>query len=66
MGDFNEMLTGSDKIGGIPLTPTKVQRLSDFLHYSNSFDATMQGPLFTWKKFPSGQLLYEKLDRVLF
>ena len=66
MGDFNEMLNASEKIGGTPLTPCKVQRLNDFLQYSNSFDATVQGRLFTWKKFLRGQLMYEKLDRVLF
>jgi len=66
MGDFNEMLSPSEKIGGIVLSPIKVQRLSDFLHYSHSYDATVQGRLFTWKKLLQGQLLYEKLDRVLF
>jgi len=66
MGDFNEMLNASEKIGGTPLTPSKVHRLNDFLHYSNSFDVTVQGRLFTWKKFLRGQLMYEKLDKVLF
>jgi len=66
MGDFNEMLTASDKFGGVPLTPNKTQRLNDFLHYSKSFDATVQGRLFTWKKFIKGKLVYEKLDRVIF
>jgi len=66
MGDFNEMLNASEKIGGIPLSPIKVQRLNDFLQYSNSYDATVQGRLFTWKKFLRGQLVYEKLDKVLF
>jgi len=47
MGDFNETLNASEKIGGILLSPSKVQRLNDFLHYSNSFDATVQGRLFT-------------------
>jgi len=31
MGDFNEMLISSDKIGGCPLTVSKTQRFSDFL-----------------------------------
>ena len=66
MGDFNEMLCASEKIGGIPLTPNKVQRLNNFLQYSNSSDAIVQGRLFTWKKFIRGQLMYEKLDRVVF
>ena len=60
------MLTASDKLGGIPLSPNKVKRLNDFLQYSNSFDATVQGRIFTWKKFIRGKLVYEKLDRVLF
>jgi len=60
------MLNASKKIGGIPLSPSKVQRLNDFLHCSNSYDANVQGRLFTWKKFIRGQLVYEKLDRVLF
>jgi len=51
MGDFNEMLNVSEKIGGTPLTPSKVQRLNDFLHYSNSFDATVQGRLLLGKNF---------------
>jgi len=66
MGDFNEMLHLSDKVGGTPLTPNKVQRLNDFLHYSNSYDANVQGRLFTWKKSLRGSLIYKKLDRVLF
>jgi len=47
MGDFNEMLHASEKFGGIPLSLIKVQRLNDFLHYSNSYDASVQGRLFT-------------------
>ena len=57
MGDFNEMLNASEKLGDTPLTPRKVQRLNDFLHYSHSIDATVQGKLFTWKKFLRGQLV---------
>ena len=56
MGDFNEMLNASEKIGGTPLTSSKLQRLNDFLHYSNSFDATVQGRLFTWKNFFTGTI----------
>ena len=66
MGDFNEMLISSDKIRGCPLTVSKTQRLSDFLAYSKGIDANVQGRIFTWKKILRGQLIYEKLDRVIF
>jgi len=66
MGDFNEMHNALETIGGIWLSPIKVQRLNDFVHYSNNYNATVQGRLFTWKKLLWGQLVYEKLDRVLF
>ena len=60
------MLHGLEKIGGLPLTMRKTLRLNDFLHYSNSYDANVQGRLFTWKKWIRRQLVYKKLDRVLF
>ena len=66
MRDFNEMLHMSEKVGGIPLTPNKVQRLNDFLQFNNCYDANVQGRLFTWKKLLRGNLVYEKLDRVIF
>jgi len=66
MGDFNEMLISSDKVGGSPLTVSKTQRLSDFLAYIKGIDANVQGRIFTWKNFLRGQLIYEKLDRVIF
>jgi len=66
MGDFNEMLSSSEKIGGAQLTVSKTQRLSDFLAYSKRIDANVHERIFTWKKFLRGQLIYEKLDRVIF
>jgi len=66
LGDFNEMLHASEKLGGIPLTLTRVHRLNDFLHYSHSHDANLQGWLISSKKRIREQLVYEKLDRVIF
>ena len=34
MGDFNEMLCFSDKIGGVPLTISRTQQLNDFLAHT--------------------------------
>ena len=66
MGDFNEMLQISDKIGGAPLNTSKIRRCNDFLEYSKGWDADVQGRMFTWKKQLHGRLVYEKLDRVIF
>ena len=65
MGDFNEMLCFSDKMGGVPLTVSRTRRLNDFLAHTRSIDANVQWRVFTWKKILRGQLVYEKLDRVL-
>ena len=40
--------------------------LNDFLTSTKSIDATVQGRIFTWKKFSRGQPIFEKLDRVIF
>jgi len=66
MGDFNEMLCSSDKVGDVPLTISRTRRLNDFLAHTRSINANVQGGVFTWKKLLRGQVVYEKLDRVLF
>ena len=65
MGDFSEMLHMLEKVGGTPRSPNKVQRLNDVLQFSNSYDANVQGQLFTWKNLLRGNLVCEKLDRVI-
>jgi len=53
LGNFNEMLHTLDKVGGTPLSTTKVQRLNEFLHYNNSHEANVQGRLL--EKIPLGK-----------
>jgi len=60
------MLISSNKIGDSPLTVSKTQKLSGFLTYYKGIDANVQGRIFTWKKILRGQLIYEKLGRVIF
>jgi len=60
------LLQFSDKVGGAPPTIARTRRLNDFLGHTKSFDAHVQGRVFTWKKILQGQLVYEKLDRVIF
>ncbi|KAJ8440590.1 hypothetical protein Cgig2_028719 [Carnegiea gigantea] len=60
------MIHPSDKVRGTPLTVQKTQRFNDFFTTTGSIDANVQGRIFTWKKFLRGQLIYEKLDKVIF
>jgi len=59
------LLQFSDKVGGAPPTIARTRRLNDFLNHTKSFDAHVQGCAVTWKKILRGQLVYEKLDRVI-
>ena len=65
LGDFNEMLHPSEKIGGTHLCGAKLQWLNDFLTHCKGHDANVQGWIFTWKKFLHGKLIYEKHDRAI-
>ncbi|KAJ8441450.1 hypothetical protein Cgig2_023636 [Carnegiea gigantea] len=65
LGNFNEMLHVSKKIGGVPLSASKLYRLNNFLSTCKALDTNVQGRDFTWKKFIYGQLIHEKLDRVI-
>jgi len=66
IGDFNEVIQPSDNVRGTPLIVHKMHQFNDFLIATGSIDANVQGRIFTWKKFPRGQLIYEKLDKVIF
>ena len=60
------MLQLSDKVGNASPTVGRMRHLNDFLKYTKSIDAYVQGRVFTWKIFLPGQLVYEKLDRLIF
>ena len=64
--DFNEMIHPSEKVRGTPLNVHKTHRFNNFLTATGSIDTNVQARIFTWKKFLRGQLIYEKLDRVIF
>jgi len=66
VGDFNEVLHPTYEIGGTPFSIDKTQRMNECLNYSKSIDRVVQGRFFTWKKFLLGDLMYEKLNRVIF
>ncbi|KAJ8436403.1 hypothetical protein Cgig2_021440 [Carnegiea gigantea] len=43
IGDFNELLQLSDKVGGATMTIARTQRLNDFLDHTRGIDAHVQG-----------------------
>ena len=51
LGDFNEMLHSSEKIGCTSLCASKLQRLDDFLSLCKGHDANVQGWIFHLEKF---------------
>jgi len=64
LGDFNELLSSSDKLGGNPLNSRRVQMFKDCLDSCDMVDLGFQGPRFTWdNKREVGHFIQERLDR---
>ena len=63
-GDFNELLSTNDKLGGRPLIPSRVSAFKECLDFCNMADLGFQGPRFTWtNKNDLSSLIQERLDR---
>ena len=64
LGDFNELLASSDKLGGNPLNPRRVQFFKECLDSCGMVDLGFHGPRFTWvNKREVGHYIQERLDR---
>ncbi|XP_065630930.1 uncharacterized protein LOC112006522 [Quercus suber] len=64
LGDFNELLSNGDKLGGNPLNPRRVQMFKDCLDTCGMVDLGFHGPRFTWiNKREEGHFIQERLDR---
>ena len=64
MGDFNELLSRHDKLGGNPLNPRRVQLFKECLDSCSMVDLGFHGPNYTWvNKRDVGQFIQERLDR---
>lgn len=63
-GDFNELLSTNDKLGGRPLIPSRASAFKECLDFCNMVDHGFQGPRFTWtNKNDLSSLIQERLDR---
>lgn len=64
LGDFNELLSSSDKLGGNPLNPRWVQMFKECLDSCDMVDLGFHGPWFTRvNKREVGHFIQERLDR---
>ena len=64
LGDFNELLSRHDKLGGNPLNPRRVQLFKECLDSCSMVDLGFHGPNYTWvNKRDVGQFIQERLDR---
>lgn len=64
MGDFNEVLEESEKLGGNPLSIRRVQEYKESMNYCNLLDLGFSRPKFTWtNKRGIRNLIQERLDR---
>ena len=68
MGDFNDVVSGEEKIGGgggYGICRRRVLEYTNCMDYCNFFDLGFTGPKFTWtnkRDFPG--LIQGRLDRV--
>ncbi|KAK2642450.1 hypothetical protein Ddye_024213 [Dipteronia dyeriana] len=63
-GDFNDILSPDEKIGGLPRNRMLIDNFRNALDYCGLDDMGFQGPRFTWSNKRNGcDLVQERLDR---
>jgi len=63
-GDFNELLSSDDKLGGRPISLYRANIFKECLDACNMADLDFQGPRYTWtNKNDLCSLIQERLDR---
>ncbi|CAK8574902.1 unnamed protein product [Lathyrus sativus] len=65
MGDFNNVASCQERIGGKEVTEAKFRDLIDMLQMDDLFEATTKGPHFTWTNKHTTGVIYSTIDRVL-
>ena len=66
MGDFNESVSDSEKLGGNLRSPKQMERFRDAINRCQFRDLGYVGPRFTWNKiFTNGDSWWVRLDRAL-
>lgn len=66
LGDFNEILNDSEKMGGSPVDQNRALRFAEVLNNCGFIDLGFSGPPFTWSNLrQSEDLIQERIDRVV-
>ena len=65
IGDFNELASPGEKMGGVSYPLSKYDRLNNFTNNINAISIPYKGKCFTWKKRIRTHLIYERLDRAI-
>ena len=64
IGNFNDMIEESEKLGGNPLSVRRVREYRECMDHRNLLDLGFSVPKFTWtNKRDIGNLIQERLDR---
>lgn len=63
IGDFNQVLSGSDKMGGHIPSQSMISAFHDFISECGLVDLDFKGPCFTWRNNRSGDsFIMERID----
>lgn len=65
IGDFNELLSSEDKVGGNPPTRNQCSRLPALLNSLHATDIPCLQQAFSWKMNTEAVTIYERLDRAI-
>ena len=63
LGDFNEILNQSEKLGGKPISRSRADLYATTMDNCNLVDLGFNGPKFTWTNKRRRQPIFERLDR---
>lgn len=65
MGDFNNVLTSQDRVGGNVVHPNEYVDLADMMERAELFEVDSIGDHYTWHNKHTADPIYSRIDRVL-
>lgn len=65
MGDYNNVLTSKDRVGGNDVTKSEYRDLTSMMQNNGLFYACTKGSHFTWSNKHTVRVIYSNIDRVI-
>ncbi|XP_058722962.1 uncharacterized protein LOC131594771 [Vicia villosa] len=65
MGDYNNVLTCQDRIGGNPVTLNEYKDLAEMMQRSGLYEAASRGCHYTWSNKHLTGAIYSRIDRLI-